>query len=135
MKERLLSILEKSRNYTLAVADAMPENAFNTRLLNDSWEFGDLLNHIAYGIQWWDSNVIKNIKTDWIEPATPGNKQAILKYLGESYDMLRQTVDKSEISDDLMYGFNATLDHVTHHRGQAVLFLRHNKITPPGYDY
>ena len=135
MKERLLSILEKSRNYTLAVADVMPENAFNTKPINDSWEFGDLLNHIAYGIQWWDSNVIKDMETEWEEPTTPGSKAAIIKYIGESYDLLKQTIEESEISDDLIYGFNSTLDHVTHHRRQAVLFLRHYKITPPEYDY
>ena len=135
MKERLLSTLEKSRSYTLAVADAMPESSFNARPINDSWEFGDLLNHIAYGILWWDSNVIKGIETEWEEPTTPANKEAIKKYVGESYDVLKQTIEKSEVSNDLVFGFNSTLDHVTHHRGQAVLFLRHNNITPPGYDY
>ena len=135
MKEKLLNILEKSRSYTLAVADAMPESSFNAKPINDSWEFGKLLNHIAYGILWWESNVIKNIETEWEEPATLSNKEAIKKYLNDSYEVLKQTVEKSEVSDDLILGFNSTLDHITHHRGQAVLFLRYNDITPPEYDY
>ncbi|MEL7003371.1 MAG: DinB family protein [Bacteroidota bacterium] len=135
MKERLLSILEKSRTYTLSVADAMPESSFNTQLIRDSWEFGDLLNHIAYGIQWWDSNVIKKIVTEWEEPATPTNKEDIMMYIHEGYDMVKRTIEESEISDDLINNFNSTLDHITHHRGQAVLFLRKNNITPPEYDY
>jgi uncharacterized damage-inducible protein DinB len=135
MKETLLSVLENSRNYTIAVADAMPEKAYNTKLLKDSWEYGDLLIHIAYGIRWWDSNFIKNIKTDWEPPKTPDTKKAILKYIGESFDTLTKTLENTKISDEVIYGFNATIDHITHHRAQAVLFLRNNNITPPEYVY
>lgn len=27
----------------------------------------------------------------------------------------------------------ATLDHITHHRGQAIIYLRCNNIAPPEY--
>jgi hypothetical protein len=37
------------------------------------------------------------------------------------------------INDDVIYGCFATLDHVTHHRGQTILFLRNQGLTPPEY--
>jgi uncharacterized damage-inducible protein DinB len=135
MKEKLLSVLENSKSYTSAVANAMPEEIYKSQLLKDSWAYDDLLIHIAYGIRWWDSNVINNIKTDWEPPKTPDTKKAVLKYMEDSYDILKKTVENSEINDELIYGFNATIDHITHHRAQAVLFLRNNNITPPEYVY
>jgi hypothetical protein len=135
MKEKLLTVLENSRNYTMAVADAMPENAYGFKLVADSWKYGDLLTHIGYGIRWWDSNSIKNTKTDWEPPKTPDSKKAVIKYIGESYDTLKKTLENSKISDEVIYGFNATIDHITHHRAQAVLFLRSNNIAPPEYIY
>jgi uncharacterized damage-inducible protein DinB len=135
MKEKLLSVLENSINYTMAVAEAMPEEAYHTQLLKEGWFYGDLLTHIAYGIRWWDATFIKNSKTDWEPPTTPATKQAVLEYMGESFDQLKNTLENSEINDEVVYGFNATIDHITHHRAQAVLFLRNNNITPPEYVY
>jgi uncharacterized damage-inducible protein DinB len=135
MKEKLLLVLENSRNYTMAVAEAMPEKAYNTQLLKESWAYGDLLMHIAYGIRWWDATFIKNAKIDWEPPTTPDAKKAVLEYIGVSYDTLKQTLEGSEMNDGIIYGFNATIDHITHHRAQAVLFLRYNGITPPEYIY
>jgi uncharacterized damage-inducible protein DinB len=39
------------------------------------------------------------------------------------------------VSDSVVKGFQATIDHITHHRGQAVLHLRGQGITPPEYVY
>ena len=135
MKKKLLTVLENSRNYTVAVADAMPEKDYNSKVIKESWKFDDLLTHIGYGIIWWNSNFIKNTKTEWEPPKTPATKKAVIEYLSGAYDTLKETLENSEISDDVIYGFNATIDHVTHHRAQAVLFLRHTNITPPEYIY
>jgi hypothetical protein len=39
------------------------------------------------------------------------------------------------LNEEAIRGFYATLDHVTHHRAQAVTYLRCNGITPPDYVY
>ena len=135
MKEKLLTILENSRSYTMAVANAMPANAFHTKIIDGSWQFDELLTHIGYGILWWDENVIKNTTTDWEPPKTPDTKAAVLQYIDDSYAVLKKTLADSETSDGFMYGFHSTIDHITHHRAQAVLFLRHQGITPPEYAY
>jgi uncharacterized damage-inducible protein DinB len=88
MKEHLLKAIVNSRNYTLSMAEFMPPEAYATKLTSE-WGFGELLNHITYGIHWWTEN----------------------------------------------YGAYAALDHVTHHRGQCVLFFRSRGIEPPEYIY
>jgi uncharacterized damage-inducible protein DinB len=44
-------------------------------------------------------------------------------------------VNTQKLTDKAVQGFHATIDHITHHRGQAVIYLRSNGITPPEYTY
>lgn len=133
MKTHLTSTLEKSKNYTLAVAEAMPENLYHFKPTAEVWAFNELINHIAYGIQWWEDNYVKKTETKWSPPAAQISKKETLKYLQQSYQGLQQTLDNQKLTDEIIKGFSATFDHVTHHRGQAVLHLRLNGIAPPEY--
>jgi hypothetical protein len=49
MKEQLSATLQNSRTYTLAVAEAMPADAYNFKPKGAGWNFRELLHHIAYG--------------------------------------------------------------------------------------
>jgi uncharacterized damage-inducible protein DinB len=93
------------------------------------------LNHIAYGIYWWEDNFIKGHKTEWNPPVAKTGKQAVLAYLDKAYGSLEKTIQSITVSDDTVAGFHATLDHITHHRGQATVYLRCKGITPPEYEY
>ncbi|SFF02137.1 Uncharacterized damage-inducible protein DinB (forms a four-helix bundle) [Chitinophaga sp. CF118] len=135
MKEKLLATLDNSKNYTIAVATAMPDDRFKDKLINTSWSFNELLSHIAYGISWWERNYIEKVQTDWDPFPAASSKALALSQLNHSFDSLKDTLQKLALNDDVMYGFKATLDHITHHRGQAVLFLRNLGITPPEYTY
>ncbi len=135
MQDALLTTLENSRTYTLAVAEAMPENLYDSKPFGAGWNFRELLDHMAYGITWWENNFVKSNKIDWNPPAAKKNKQEVITYLNQSYDSLQNTIQKEKLTDRVMTGFFATLDHITHHRGQAVLFLKAQQITPPEYMY
>jgi uncharacterized damage-inducible protein DinB len=135
MKEQLLSTLDNSRNYTLAVADAMPANGYTSKPVKDVWSFGELMNHIAYGIEWWEANFIKGKKTDWDPPVVKNDKETCTKNLAHAYDALKATMSLKKIDDDVLKGFHSTLDHITHHRGQATIHLRNQGIVPPEYTY
>lgn len=135
MNPQLMNTLESSKNYTLAVAEAMPEEKFNSKLVEGNWNFRELLHHIAYGIQWWEANYVKGTKTDWNPTPTKANKKEVIKYLNDSYNVLQQTISKAKLSEEKLHGFHSALDHITHHRGQAVLFLRSQGITAPEYTY
>jgi uncharacterized damage-inducible protein DinB len=39
------------------------------------------------------------------------------------------------MNEDRIKGFFATMDHITHHRGQIIVYLRGNGITPPEYTW
>ena len=135
MKEQLLTVLENSKKYTLSVAETMPEDSYNYKPENAASDFKELLNHIAYGIKWWEENYIKGIKTSWEPPTVVSGKKKIMASLNVVYDSLQSTITSLKLNDDAVNGFHATIDHITHHRGQAVLYLRCKGITPPEYIY
>lgn len=135
MNEQLLSTLENSKNYTLAVADAMPANEYASKPVKDIWSFGELMNHIAYGIEWWEANFIKGKKTDWNPPVVKNDKDACIKNLTQAYEALKVTISVVKPDENVVNGFHSTLDHITHHRGQATLHLRGQGIVPPEYVY
>jgi uncharacterized damage-inducible protein DinB len=135
MKQYLLTTLENSRNYTLAVADTMSENNYNFKPAPEVWNFLEQLHHIAYGIGWWEENYIKGNKIDWDPIPTKKTKKEVIAYLNQAYDSLKDTIDSTKPGDDLIKGFNATTDHITHHRGQLVLYLRCKGIAAPDYTY
>jgi len=135
MKENLVTLLENSRGYTLAVAEAMPQKLDSFKPANDGWNFREQLHHIAYGIEWWKDNYVKGVKTSWAPPATSQSRKEVVAYLNRAYDSLKEVLSKTEMNEDRIKGFYATLDHITHHRGQAVLFLRSQGITATEYTY
>ncbi len=132
MKAQFLEHLAISRDYTLNVASLMPEEAYGFSPAPGVWSFGELMHHIAYGIHWWKDNYILQQETPWSPPSAEGNKAQIRKELEKAYALLEKTVGQG---GDIHKGFHATLDHISHHRGQATIFLRMQGIEPPAYNF
>ncbi|NML20099.1 hypothetical protein HHL16_04395 [Pseudoflavitalea sp. G-6-1-2] len=135
MKEQLLNLTDTSRKYTLDVAAAMPEGKYNFKPVDEVWNFRELLHHIAYGIEWWEANYVLGLETDWAPPATGKNKEEVMAYLEKAYDSLQVVIKTQPMTESAVKGVHSALDHITHHRGQAVLHLRLNGIEPPAYTY
>ena len=135
MKEKLLSTVENAKAYTLQVAEAMPEEGYHYKPAGAGWNFGELLQHIAYGIHWWQENYITGNKIDWDPPVAATSKKEVTATLTTNFDALQKVLQTQSLNEEAVYGVHATLDHITHHRGQAVLYLRTNGITPPEYMY
>ena len=127
--------MDSSRKYTLAVAEAMPEKNYDFKPANTVWNFNELMNHIGYGIIWWTENYIRKQQTSWEPPAYKKTKDETISYLQQAYKSLEDALTKALFTEDLVNGFHATLDHITHHRGQATTYLRLQDITPPEYTY
>jgi uncharacterized damage-inducible protein DinB len=133
MKKHIQSTLDISKNYMLAVADAMPENSFNFKPTSEVYTFNELINHITYGIQWWEANYIKMKETKWDPPSAKANKKETIKHLQQSFDALQESLNTAKLNDEIVKGFYSTFDHISHHRGQATIHLRLKGITPPDY--
>lgn len=135
MKENLLNAIVNSRNYTLRTAELMPPEAYDTKLTSENWDFGELLNHITYGIYWWTESYVIGNEISWAPSVQPLGKPAIIAKLKAAFDHFEQKAGEMSDNPASLHGAYATLDHVTHHRGQCVLFLRSRGIEPPEYMY
>ena len=93
------------------------------------------MNHIAYGIEWWTKNYIKKEETSWNPSEVKQSKKEIIANLEQAYRFLKGALGGASITEEKINGLYATLDHITHHRGQATIYLRFNGITPPDYTY
>ena len=135
MKTQLLTTLGNVKNYTLSVAEAMPESHYDFKPVAAVWNFGELMHHIGYGIGWWEENYIRQQPADWNPPAAKTGKAAAVTYLKKAFASLEKSIEKAQLSDNVTAGFYSTIDHITHHRGQATIYLRMNGVTPPEYVY
>ena len=128
-----MTTIEVAENYTMGVAGLMTEEGYEFKPVDTVWSFRELIHHIAYGIYWWESNFILQKQTGWMPPAVPATKSDTMHYLAQAFASLRKTVGSQETTDEMIHGFYATIDHITHHRGQATIYLRCQGITPPEY--
>ena len=136
MKEKLMAALERSRNYTLQVAEAMPEKNYDFKPAPTVWNYEELMNHIPYCMKWMEENYLHGLQTDWNPPATLHHKKAIADYINTAYDSLKNSMDSvKDMNDDKVAAFFAVLEHTAHHRGQATTYLRACNITPPEYPF
>jgi uncharacterized damage-inducible protein DinB len=137
MKEQLLEHLAKSRAYTLELAGLMPEGSYSFRPSEETRSFAEQLHHIAYTLGWMEQVYVRNQKVDWAPPTADGlNKKSVIQYINEEYDKINRSIESQpSFSNALVLAYSAILDHVTHHRGQALIGLRMTGISAPEYRY
>lgn len=148
--EDYLERLENSRKYLILVAETMPEDKYKFRASKESMSFAENLMHIGYAMDWHSQSLLggrepKQWKTDTIFKVSNKSKKEIIatidKTFNESIKLIKQ-FDATNFDDELDYfGLNRTkrqiflllADHITHHRGQMLVYLRLNGVVPPRY--
>lgn len=136
MKEKLMAALEKSRNYTILVAEAMPEKNYDFKPAEPVWNYKQLMNHLAYCMKWMEENYVCGTKTEWNPPSDKNNKKETVEYISACFDSLQKTMNAmSEVKSETVIAFFSVLEHTAHHRGQATTYLRCCNITPPEYPF
>src|ERR1700736_4655506 len=143
----LLSRWSTSRDYTLAMLDKMPDEHLGFRPTPEQWTFSQQLTHIA------DGSLLIAAPLNGDKPVYTGApprqlaRAELKKHLEHSYDYVTEAFRRipndaageqpieflggeKMLKRDLCYRL---LDHVAHHRGQAVVYLRLKGITPPEY--
>ena len=137
--------LTTSRDFTLKVAEAMPAGDYGFKLTPAQMSFGQQMVHLSQGFSYF----LSPFSGQQPNPAKPKSdkKEDVIAFVKASFDDAINTVSKlppSQVSKtyksqegtssgaDLLLGL---LDHTTHHRASAEMYLRAKGITPPGYEY
>jgi len=136
---------ENSKNYLIEMAELMPEEKYNYKPTEREMSFQEQLLHIRGNMVWLSEKyfVAENyVKSEKIDPKT---KTEIISALTKAFDNVTNII-KNVSLDDLpnevsffagkkskLQILNLMQDHVTHHRGQLIVYLNLNEIKPPKY--
>lgn len=147
-----LSKWKGMKSYTLAVAEAMPENKFNFKPVQEEGTFAVQLIHSANNIYTLSSRFLRDtvspVNMKSMEEKVKNNvltKAEIIAYVSNAFDYGAKSIemlDAQKLEEVInFWGGRATKrkmvlllnDHQTHHRGQMIVYLRLNGIAPPAY--
>ena len=136
---------QNAADYTLEFARAMPEDHYTFTPTPVEMNFAEQLKHIAGNMVWLSSSYLEGSKTH-VDPSKSGNsKKEIIAMLEKAFAYGTQTLNQMTEKDlnEQVDFFAGTMsrrrilllmtDHVTHHRGQLVVYLRLKNVEPPKY--
>ena len=142
----VLTKWEGAKEYTLALADAMPAEKYTFKPTDEQRAFHEQITHIIGNMIWLSTSYLGGeglASADTENP--PKEKDEIMALLEESFDYAHETIkgfDYSRIDEEVDFFAGPMshrkilfliMDHLTHHRGQLVVYLRLNDIEPPKY--
>ncbi|GHC59330.1 DinB family protein [Ulvibacter litoralis] len=148
--EDYLERLENSKKYLILVAEMMPEEKYNFKATPESFTFAENLMHIGYAIDWHSESLLggresREWKTDTIYKVANKSKEEMIATIDKTFNEaihLIKEFDTTQLDDELDYfGLNRSkrqiflllADHITHHRGQMLVYIRLNGLVPPRY--
>lgn len=145
IKSAFLLKWENSKNYLLKIAKSMPDDAYSFKPTKRQMSFQEQLIHISQNMAWLSSTYFMENKAEKSTKIEPKNKAAITKHLSNEFDKVTEiikTISEDELSTEVDFFsgpksklqiLNLLQDHVTHHRGQLIVYLNLNNIEPPKY--
>lgn len=148
-RNELLQKWLNARSYTLALADSMPADRYEFRPVADEMTFSEQIVHLTANMVWLCSSYLTTAKPPLmpkeIELYSHSPKSKIVPILSQSMDYVAvalQDFDSKQLNEQVKF-FSGPMtkrqiimlmnDHLTHHRAQAIVYLRLNSVAPPRY--
>jgi uncharacterized damage-inducible protein DinB len=145
--EDFYPVWQRSGKYLLDVAEAMPSDLYAYQPSEDVFTFGEQLMHIAANLYWLNATYISGDEVVDLDLDINGkSKVDIISDLREAIAQVDMSYQRLQAGEDdeavMLFGrveadkkrvFMLMRDHITHHRGQLVVYLRLNGILPPDY--
>lgn len=147
VKDAFLEKWNNSKDYLIAIAEAMPEDKYVYAPTEREMDFGAQLLHMRGNMLWLGNTYFSTKEFDrkTLSQNIPEGKQAIIDALKESFDKVYQFVQLTPLEElketvsffagpkSKLQILNLLQDHLTHHRGQIIVYLNLNGIVPPDY--
>ena len=144
LKSVVVKHLTTSRDFTLKVAEQMPEADYGFKLTPPQMSFAEQMAHLASD----QANLLAPFTNAKPSPGKPASmsKKDVMAFVRQSFDQSIAVVTKltpAQITQtyqafDGMTGLEIlmfVLDHTTHHRASAEMYLRAKGITPAEYQF
>lgn len=142
-KDAVVKRLKVSRDFSIKVAEAMPESGYAFKLTPAQMSFAEQMVHHTQGLAYFLST-LKGEKPNPGKPASM-NKADVLAFMHSGFDSAISYVESltpEQISKNYKAPGGSTsgadilmamLEHTAHHRASAEMYLRAKGITPPEY--
>ncbi len=143
----LKNVWKQAKEYTVEFANAMPDEKYTFKPTPEVFSYAEQALHVI-GSNFWFFSTLKGEKPPKPEDALKSEgktKNDVIKLLEESHaygdevmNVLTDEIAKEEVTtgQTKLAKWKIILfcvDHMTHHRGQMVVYLRLNGIKPPQY--
>ncbi|MFK7783400.1 DinB family protein [Psychroserpens sp.] len=142
--------LDNSRNYLIIVAETMPEDKYGFKASPESLSFAENLMHIGFAMDWHSQSLLggresRDWNTDTEFKVTNKSKKEMISKINQTFDETIKLINQFDVSklNDKMDYFELKrskrqillllTDHITHHRGQMLVYMRLNGLVPPRY--
>jgi uncharacterized damage-inducible protein DinB len=145
VKATILKHLQTSRGFTLRVADQMPAATYDFKLTPPQMSFGEQMVHLSQAFDEFLSPLTGEAgnagkpasmsKKDVIAFVTKSFDNAIAKVSKLTPAQIAKTYKTGEGTSSGMDLLLELLDHTTHHRASAEMYLRAKGITPAEYQF
>ncbi|PHS67006.1 MAG: DinB family protein [Flavobacterium sp.] len=144
-KTAFLEKWENSKNYLLEIAEAMPEENYGFKPTEREMSFSEQLLHIKQNMDWLSTSYFTEKEYTKAKKPLHKSKAEIISELKKSFDsvfeIIRTSPDESLQETVTFFAgpksklqiLNLLQDHVTHHRGQLIVYLNLKDVKPPKY--
>ncbi len=144
-KDTIVKHLTTSKEFTLKVAEAMPAADYGYKLTPPQMSFGGQMTHLGQALTYF----LSPFSGEKPNPGKPKSesKEDVIAFVRMSYDnaiatvqkltpeQLEKTYKSEEGTNTGMELLLGMMDHTTHHRASAEMYLRSKGITPPEYQF
>jgi uncharacterized damage-inducible protein DinB len=136
---------DNSKVYLVQMAEAMPEDKYDFKPSEREMSFKDQVFHILGNMDWLSATYFSKEKYNKNDFASIKTKAQLIAQINTSFDLAKakiiqnKNIDLSEKVDffagpkSKLQILNLMQDHVTHHRGQLIVYLNLCQIQPPKY--
>lgn len=145
VKSAFLLKWENSKNYLLEIAEAMPKATYKYKPTERQMSFQEQLLHIRSNMVWLSEKYFVNGTYKKPEKIDSKTKEEVILQLTNSFNKVAEiikTISEEDLTTEVDFFagkksklqlLNLIQDHVTHHRGQLIVYLNLNNIEPPKY--
>ncbi|WP_299246325.1 DinB family protein [uncultured Aquimarina sp.] len=140
-KVELIKKWKGNKRYTLKFVEAMPEDDYDFKPSDEMKSYKSQLSHITTWLR-THSRFVTGLEFPKVKMTS---KELIKEALVDFFDTFLEkieTMDENKLQEieDIWYGkstryqiANIMDNHLSHHRGQMVVYLRLKNIKPPSY--
>lgn len=143
VKNAFLEKWKNSENYLVEIVNNMPFEKFSYKPTPRQMSFLEQVQHIQQNMNWLSSTYFNGKPSEKI--TSNQSKNEIVQSLKHSFQAVYSSIQNTTENDlketvsffagpkSKLQILNLLQDHVSHHRGQLIVYLNLNNIEPPRY--